>query len=150
MTIALTFFYLFFLSLCGIFDYFFFFFQAEDGIRDDLVTGVQTCALPISRSTRRLVIGRWIRELSSTLTASDRQRRKGKRSRPLPAGTARAFASPLLGVSTRATKAPLSTLRTQTSFIVRSMSRSTRPMLHLSAWLKATQSFSGTAEVSCA
>src|SRR5215216_7961996 len=28
----------------------FFFFQAEDGIRDDLVTGVQTCALPISPS----------------------------------------------------------------------------------------------------
>src|SRR5207244_8433668 len=27
-----------------------FFFQAEDGIRDDLVTGVQTCALPISAS----------------------------------------------------------------------------------------------------
>src|SRR5438552_8781842 len=26
----------------------FFFFQAEEGIRDDLVTGVQTCALPIS------------------------------------------------------------------------------------------------------
>src|SRR5258708_31497617 len=26
-----------------------FFFQAEDGIRDDLVTGVQTCALPIFR-----------------------------------------------------------------------------------------------------
>src|SRR5438552_11901912 len=26
--------------------YIFFFFQAEDGIRDDLVTGVQTCALP--------------------------------------------------------------------------------------------------------
>src|SRR5207247_5448707 len=25
----------------------FFFFQAEDGIRDPLVTGVQTCALPI-------------------------------------------------------------------------------------------------------
>ena len=25
-----------------------FFFQAEDGIRDRLVTGVQTCALPIS------------------------------------------------------------------------------------------------------
>src|SRR5207249_9072838 len=31
---------------------FFFFFQAEDGIRDRNVTGVQTCALPIS-------IGRW-------------------------------------------------------------------------------------------
>src|SRR5205823_7520403 len=27
-----------------------FFFQAEDGIRDRLVTGVQTCALPIYRS----------------------------------------------------------------------------------------------------
>src|SRR5207248_4732268 len=27
---------------------FFFFFQAEDGIRDRTVTGVQTCALPIS------------------------------------------------------------------------------------------------------
>src|SRR2546421_4383315 len=28
--------------------HFFFFFQAEDGIRDLIVTGVQTCALPIS------------------------------------------------------------------------------------------------------
>src|SRR5437762_14060886 len=28
--------------------YFCFFFQAEDGIRDTSVTGVQTCALPIS------------------------------------------------------------------------------------------------------
>src|SRR5437763_6444068 len=28
---------------------FFFFFQAEDGIRDTSVTGVQTCALPILR-----------------------------------------------------------------------------------------------------
>ena len=28
--------------------FFFFFFQAEDGIRDYKVTGVQTCALPIS------------------------------------------------------------------------------------------------------
>src|SRR5207244_10126944 len=30
------------------------FFQAEDGIRDDLVTGVQTCALPISLRLMRL------------------------------------------------------------------------------------------------
>src|SRR5690349_24131917 len=30
------------------FFFFFFFFQAEDGIRDLYVTGVQTCALPIS------------------------------------------------------------------------------------------------------
>src|SRR6266404_7787308 len=35
---------------------FFFFFQAEDGIRDKLVTGVQTCALPIAhlKQTRNL------------------------------------------------------------------------------------------------
>src|SRR6266536_5967846 len=31
----------------------FFFFQAEDGIRVPLVTGVQTCALPISRPGAR-------------------------------------------------------------------------------------------------
>src|SRR5687768_17664107 len=31
-----------------VFFVFFFFFQAEDGIRDVAVTGVQTCALPIS------------------------------------------------------------------------------------------------------
>src|SRR2546430_11191631 len=33
-------------------DVFFFFFQAEDGIRDLTVTGVQTCALPICREER--------------------------------------------------------------------------------------------------
>src|SRR5882757_6164021 len=33
----------------GCFAFIFFFFQAEDGIRDIGVTGVQTCALPISR-----------------------------------------------------------------------------------------------------
>src|SRR2546426_422072 len=45
----------FFQSVDAILDYkfdtvmsFFFFFQAEDGIRDYKVTGVQTCALPIS------------------------------------------------------------------------------------------------------
>src|SRR5205823_13944084 len=34
--------------------YGFFFFQAEDGIRDKLVTGVQTCALPIWPASARL------------------------------------------------------------------------------------------------
>src|SRR5205823_9585845 len=29
----------------------YFFFQAEDGIRDKLVTGVQTCALPIAHAS---------------------------------------------------------------------------------------------------
>src|SRR5699024_11957208 len=39
----------------------FFFFQAEDGIRDRNVTGVQTCALPISRpsSTHEPGRGAW-------------------------------------------------------------------------------------------
>src|SRR5258708_9656211 len=49
------------------------FFQAEDGIRDDLVTGVQTCALPIldSMIASRLVVDTgmnalgWSRERAS-------------------------------------------------------------------------------------
>src|SRR5439155_8421833 len=36
--------------------FFFFFFQAEDGIRDGHVTGVQTCALPISLGDRHVLI----------------------------------------------------------------------------------------------
>src|SRR5437773_7388827 len=34
-------------SFLSVLSFFFFFFQAEDGIRDRDVTGVQTCALPI-------------------------------------------------------------------------------------------------------
>src|SRR5207253_3530685 len=34
-----------------------FFFQAEDGIRDGHVTGVQTCALPISLAVLYLLLG---------------------------------------------------------------------------------------------
>ena len=41
--------------LCGVL--IFFFFQAEDGIRDYDVTGVQTCALPICQSE----IWGWVR-----------------------------------------------------------------------------------------
>src|SRR2546421_13090798 len=47
---------------------FFFFFQAEDGIRDLIVTGVQTCALPIL--------------VRPALRAPDRSRRE--RDEPLP------------------------------------------------------------------
>src|SRR2546423_11057068 len=37
-----------------------FFFQAEDGIRDKLVTGVQTCALPISpERTEKPAVPAW-------------------------------------------------------------------------------------------
>src|SRR6267143_6248843 len=38
---------MFFFSILNFILLFFFFFQAEDGIRDGTVTGVQTCALPI-------------------------------------------------------------------------------------------------------
>src|SRR2546429_3459117 len=38
--------------------WFFFFFQAEDGIRDVAVTGVQTCALPIS-GPADVLLHRW-------------------------------------------------------------------------------------------
>src|SRR5260221_1324730 len=41
----------------------FFFFQAEDGIRDHCVTGVQTCALPISLSSSA---GDTLRQAAST------------------------------------------------------------------------------------
>src|SRR2546429_3721406 len=40
---------------------FFFFFQAEDGIRDVAVTGVQTCALPICAPTDHVLGVREIR-----------------------------------------------------------------------------------------
>src|SRR5256886_12194031 len=45
----------------------FFFFQAEDGIRDLTVAGVQTCALPISKANQKRVSRgsvRWSRRLS--------------------------------------------------------------------------------------
>src|SRR2546430_9288026 len=42
-----------------------FFFQAEDGIRDLTVTGVQTCALPISTPFRsKQIVGRLARGAS--------------------------------------------------------------------------------------
>src|SRR5438132_2305947 len=70
----------------------FFFFQAEDGIRDHCVTGVQTCALPIfmmpiSRRRSRTAITR-VLIMASEATASARlpkirseERRVGKECR---------------------------------------------------------------------
>src|SRR5579862_1026163 len=43
--------FLFFFFFITAMSFLFFFFQAEDGIRDGTVTGVQTCALPISPGT---------------------------------------------------------------------------------------------------
>src|SRR5687767_15489010 len=51
-----------------------FFFQAEDGIRDKLVTGVQTCALPIfinytlATADGKLVTGFIVAETAASLT----------------------------------------------------------------------------------
>src|SRR5207244_5052380 len=59
----------------------FFFFQAEDGIRDDLVTGVQTCALPISVPRVRP----W---LASPADARGRPRRLGHQRRRMGRGRA--------------------------------------------------------------
>src|SRR5687767_15688660 len=58
-----------------------FFFQAEDGIRDKLVTGVQTCALPIpSRETtyaqRRSAFSRRGLMAYSTVRAFAQRRRR--------------------------------------------------------------------------
>src|SRR5215467_4691894 len=65
---------------------FFFFFQAEDGIRDYKVTGVQTCALPISSCGRRS--GRKARRSrsssafrTSTRSSRSEERRVGKECR---------------------------------------------------------------------
>src|SRR5256885_2938832 len=51
------------MTLCGAW---FFFFQAEDGIRDYKVTGVQTCALPILRLQRCVLAGEPIEQLPHT------------------------------------------------------------------------------------
>src|SRR5438046_8395239 len=53
--------------------YFFFFFQAEDGIRDWSVTGVQTCALPIFISPPRWR-NEWVRSPGSSSSAASRSR----------------------------------------------------------------------------
>src|SRR5207253_6455281 len=46
---------------------FLFFFQAEDGIRDGHVTGVQTCALPLSRPADGRAIPGNVRSLAESL-----------------------------------------------------------------------------------
>src|SRR5207249_5295508 len=70
----------------------FFFFQAEDGIRDRNVTGVQTCALPISKAGAFYFVERLLDEieragfsglnrgLHRTITRSE-ERRVGKECR---------------------------------------------------------------------
>src|SRR5687767_15369202 len=59
--------------------FFFFFFQAEDGIRDKLVTGVQTCALPISIKAERRMEYVYYRGMASLLDVDDRTERIARR-----------------------------------------------------------------------
>src|SRR5256885_6862586 len=63
----------------------FFFFQAEDGIRDYKVTGVQTCALPISWEGAEVIVpnASLVSERLTNWTYSDRLRRMD-----LPVGVA--------------------------------------------------------------
>src|SRR3712207_216614 len=72
-------------SRCRLF--FFFFFQAEDGIRDIGVTGVQTCALPIS--VRRLgwrTLKVWVRSgISDRLSELLAQQDENAMRKPLSA-----------------------------------------------------------------
>src|SRR2546422_5353177 len=64
-----------------VFFFFFFFFQAEDGIRDVAVTGVQTCALPISTTFGWVVEGGG---RSLTTFGLIRTRLPWRPSRPMP------------------------------------------------------------------
>src|SRR2546426_2737182 len=65
---------------------FFFFFQAEDGIRDYKVTGVQTCALPISAGTGG---GEPPREVPAAIPAAVARAAWARRGRVRPLGCAR-------------------------------------------------------------
>src|SRR5205809_7292267 len=69
-----------FLFVCLLLFFLFFFFQAEDGIRDVAVTGVQTCALPISRRRRAS------RRLRPRARHGHRARREARRRRGVRAG----------------------------------------------------------------
>src|SRR2546429_6990369 len=72
----------------------FFFFQAEDGIRDVAVTGVQTCALPISPAGA--IISN-IDELSHWLIAlMNEGKYNGKQA--LPASVLKATLQPAIGL----------------------------------------------------
>src|SRR2546426_415299 len=68
----------------------FFFFQAEDGIRDYKVTGVQTCALPIFVRRRPVAGARWDTPWFGFARASSRSGSGGRRQPPV----ARAAAGP--------------------------------------------------------
>src|SRR6266508_5666130 len=85
----------------------FFFFQAEDGIRDGHVTGVQTCALPIydlrwliDRVRARLERGLPLEGIVALDPATEVQRRAVARLLGRPAGRGASLHVPLAAVDT--------------------------------------------------
>src|SRR6266496_4869968 len=90
-----------FFFFSSFFLFFFFFFQAEDGIRDLYVTGVQTCALPISgrakaqqRRDQADAAGRDTSDLDELTSDLDEQiTRSGMRGNVLPKRTQRRYRS---------------------------------------------------------
>src|SRR5690606_40159847 len=76
----------------------FFFFQAEDGIRDFHVTGVQTCALPIltSRPSLACVQSAWTVYMPLPSASSDSTLRSGHATAaPVAAGMPKPIAPPV-------------------------------------------------------
>src|SRR5256886_14082352 len=61
----------------------FFFFQAEDGIRDLTVTGVQTCALPILNGPNLYLLGEREPELYGRITLVEIEARTREQARAL-------------------------------------------------------------------
>src|SRR5215213_8121288 len=82
---------------------FFFFFQAEDGIRDWSVTGVQTCALPILRAReprswpRRPRVPRWLHATRRPGRGGGGRRRRGRARRALRVRTLLRWSEPVYG-----------------------------------------------------
>src|SRR2546421_5732423 len=79
---SLSCFFLLFILSYAVF-FFFFFFQAEDGIRDLIVTGVQTCALPIS-TTASPVLGCFQATATMAVIGRSIRKRFGTRVRKRP------------------------------------------------------------------
>src|SRR5688572_31553693 len=77
----------------SLYSFFCFFFQAEDGIRDLTVTGVQTCALPIWIRDGAVVIDVGINRLPDGKLAGDVEyapaAQRAARITPVPGGVGR-------------------------------------------------------------
>src|SRR2546430_4980586 len=72
-----------------------FFFQAEDGIRDLTVTGVQTCALPISARLRKLwaIAATMLKRAKSNIDRMSSRRRSWRAVSVVRTGELAAYAS---------------------------------------------------------